>query len=100
MIMDDGTRVFQHEQIGQLIADQLQPGEKTKFERETVDVKMTPEELKFALDTSPRITAAGIDRMSYPLLTFWHKLDKGGMLEGLESMIRRMYRTGIRRRRF
>jgi len=88
MIIDDGTRVFQHEQIGQLIADQLQLGEKTSFEKETVDVKITPEELKFGLDTSLRNTAAGIDRMSYPLLRFWHKLNKNGMLEGLKSMIK------------
>ena len=58
------------------------------FEREIVDIRMTEGELKFALDTSPRNTAAGIDRMSYPLLRFWHKSDKEGMLEGLESMMR------------
>jgi len=67
MIREDGTRVFQQEQIGQLIAEQQQPGEKMDFERDIVNVRMTEEELKFALDTSPRNTAAGIDRRSYPV---------------------------------
>jgi len=88
MIIEDGTKVFQHEQIRQLIAEQLQPGEEVDFKRDTVDVRMTKEELKFALDTLPRNTAAGIDRMSYPLLRFWHKVDKRGILEGLESIMR------------
>jgi len=88
MIMEDGTKVFQHEQIRQHIAQQLQSGEKMNFERDTVYVRMTKEELKSALDTSPRNTAAGIDRMSSPLLRFWHKANKEGILEGLESMMR------------
>jgi len=88
MIMEDGTKVFQHEQVGQLTAEQLQPGERMNFERDTVDVRMTKEELKFGLDTSPRNTASGTNRMSYPLLRFWHKLDEEGMLEGLQSMMR------------
>jgi len=70
MVMGNGTKVFQHDQIGHLIVEQLQSGEETEFERNTVDIRMTKEELKFVLDISPRNTAAGIDRMSYPLLRF------------------------------
>jgi len=88
MIMENSMKVFQHEQIGQLIAEQLQPGEGMNFERSTVDVQMTKEELKIALDTLPRNRAAGIDRMSHPLLRFWHRVDEERMLEGVESMMR------------
>jgi len=88
MMMGDGTKVFQHDQIGHLIAEQLQPGEETEFERSTVDMRLTKEELKSALDTLLRNAAARIDQMSYLLLRLLYKVDNKKMLEGLESMLR------------
>jgi len=35
MIIEDGMKVFQHDQIGHLIAAQLQPGEEACFEKST-----------------------------------------------------------------
>jgi len=61
MMTEEGIKVFQQEQIGQLIAVQLQPEERMDCERDTVDVKMTKEELMLVLDPSPRNTVAGID---------------------------------------
>jgi len=79
MKKEDGGKVTTHEEISDMIAQQLEPALEEPMTRTTVDVEVTKDEPREAIRNSPANTTGGIDQMSYRLMRFWFRTDDEGM---------------------
>ena len=83
----DRSRVFENEEISDLIIEQLNPTEENDTENEErYDIEITEEEIDYGIKTSPANTATGIDSMSYPMIRFWIRKDKEKCGEAIKRM--------------
>ena len=75
----DGNKIFEHEEISDLIAEQLNPIDKVTDEiEEESEVDITEDEIDYGIKTSPSNTATGIDGISYPMIRFWRRKEREG----------------------
>ena len=90
MTNDCGNIIYDHEEIGDLIAAQLNPIETREWteQEKPIEVEISENDVETALKESPRNTASGIDQMSYPLLRLWFKKDRKSATETFEHLIR------------
>ena len=73
----NGQKAFEHEEISDLIAEQLNPNDELMKEDENeCEIDITEDEIDYGIKTSPSNTATGIDAMSYPMIRFWRRKDK------------------------
>jgi len=78
-IMIDGDRMAStHEDISDLIAKQLKPGEKGEWTPEYIDMGHC-DELALAIRRSPKNTGPGMDDMGYPFVRFWARTDMSSL---------------------
>ena len=76
---NDGNKIFEHEEISDLIAQQLNPIEKISDDiEENCEVDITEDEIDYGIKTSPSNTATGIDGISYPMIRFWRRKEREG----------------------
>jgi len=84
----NGTTLIAHQDISDLIAEQLLPSDKVTMPEEYIDLEVSQDELKRGLKSSPTNTAGGIDGMSYPFLRFWYRKDKEGMMKMVNNLVK------------
>ena len=93
MTKTNGTKAFEHEEISDRMAEQLNPSEEINKEDERhCDINITNEEIEYRVKTSPSNTATGIEGMSYPMIRFWKRKDD----EGFGKSIKKLTKEGCK----
>ena len=86
---EDRTKEYDHEKISDMIAEQLNPSENCeKQDNDEIDIGIENDEIDHGLKTSPRNTATGTDKMSYPFVRFWRKVGSERFYEAIKKMTR------------
>lgn len=71
--------MFEHEEISDLIAEQLNLREEAITEKaEHCDIEITEEEIDYRIRTSPMNIATGIERISYQMIRYWRRNNREG----------------------
>ena len=83
----DGSKVYEHEEMSDLIAEQLNLSKRANTEEEGIcDIDITESEIDEGIKTSPANTATGMDGMSYPMIRFWRRKDRGECGKAIKEM--------------
>ena len=86
----EGIMVYEHDEISNLIAEELNPSEETaEIETDRWDIEISEEEIDYGIKTSPSNTATGIDGMSYPMIRFWRRKDGVGCGKSIRELAAR-----------
>ena len=88
MTMENGTTVYDHSDISDLVAEQLKSNTPRVWQGGDINWPVEEEEVARALKGSPTNTASGNDDISYPFLRFWFKNQKSHMTKTLNNLIK------------
>ena len=72
MMTTDGTLVHRHENIADLVAAQLGPGDEQPWPSLAIDMEPATE-LETAIRRSPTNTGPSLDDIGYPFIRYWHR---------------------------
>ena len=90
MVKEDGKKVYEYDEMSDLIAEQLNLSKKTpEKETERCEITITDEEIEYGIKTSISNTATGIDGMSYLMIRFWRRKDGLGYGNSIRELTAR-----------
>jgi len=84
----NGQPRYTHEEISDIIAEQIESDEPREWSNVEVDIKVSAQELRNGLNRSPGNTAGGYDGISYSFLRFWFKHQEQHMVDTTNHLIR------------